>query len=385
MNGIDFFYLHLKAHYQGLLKTHPVNDERIVCQCCERPISETIESERYCIASVYGKDVKHCLSCQVLFQGNKPLLGAKSKGNITWYVRKEYASKISHILNDEALNAKQKQKFIKDKAKEDKEKIYLAKAFEEQFEIAPLFIDKGVVRYVYKKNLPAIKDQMTCLSAHALNDFVNDNDLIVDKRTYELEQASAEIVPVIINAGGEEQRRFGMLSGAGMLITKSKIIFYVPGEHFQNYAAIKDMPFTLKPIGGGRMILDAIKEIDSTPALFINSFGVKKANLVSNLKLTKNSSEFYICNDDETVKINLAAFNVLYEFLTTTDKKSHEDIFSLIRNIKNGKLLPIDISAAIAQFENADKLTAMLKALPIDPHEALSMMHVVKKAIEGIK
>lgn len=385
MKEIDFFYSHLKQYYQGRLQIQSANNERIICQCCERPINETIEPESYCVASVYGKDAKHCLSCQLLFEGNKELLGAKSKGNVTWYVKKAFANKVSAILNDDDLNSKQKQKLVKESAKVEKETIYPAKVFEEQFEITSLFIAKGYARYVYKKSLTVIKDKMTYLPLKELNSFIADNNLSVDKSAFDLEQKSASIVPIVINAGGEEIRRFGMLSGAGMLITKSKLIFYVPGEHFQNFAAIKDMPFELKPIGGGSMILDVIKEIDSTPALFINSFGVKKANLVNNLKLTTNPSELYICNDDENIKVNLKAFNVLFEFLTATNKKTHEDIFSLIRNIKNGKLLPSDISDTIARMDNPKKLADMLKALPIDPHEALSMMYIVKKAIEGVK
>tara|TARA_B100000809_G_C15114026_1_gene521717 strand:- start:813 stop:1982 length:1170 start_codon:yes stop_codon:yes gene_type:complete len=371
---IDYFYRAVESHYDGVFDTQEAKKDS-VCNCCERPIKETPAPTKLVIASVYGKNVTHCLPCQTLFGGNKMLLGAKSKGRVEHTVMKEKVTpEVLSIVSDESLTKVQKTKKLKQLIKlvEDK-----GKAHNDAIPSMEIFISKEKSVFVKAEHVNNFTKYQKTLTEKELLKWFWDNDALVSKSKHKKLIDGMKTQLLCINEGGEEQRRFGMLVGLGAVIHSGGVVIYAPGKHFQNLSQVENFPFELVPLGGSMMKNDVIRRFaDHGKILVIDDFGKKKAELVKNLKMSESKNEITFCNDDGSSRVDIASYNKLRQFFDgQVTKQIHETTY-LIRRLLSGTDTPADTMVKLA---DVDGIQSLLIGLPTDPHEAISLLLLIDK------
>jgi hypothetical protein len=369
---IDNLYKALSPYFDGQFTTETAT-QADVCHCCERSISETIEPELKAFATVYSDVVTHCLPCQLLFEGNKPLLGAKVKGRVEYCVlSSEVNDVVQEIATSKELTRAEKVKQLKHHIK-----LLPASNYHQSLPTLPMYVAPKEKIYLKSEFSAFFLKKQRELSKLELLAWLNDNNALVSEGMHNDNLKSLKYRLLCINEGGEEQRRFGMLSGLGMVVSTDEIVLYAPGNHFQNLAAIEDFPFELVPFGGVAMINDVINRFgDSRPLLVIDSFGVKKKNLVQNLKISTQKNGLYICNDNEQVFVDVVAYQALLAFFKSTPKKTRLEIISIIRQLLQGQLSPV---LAQEKLSDVDGIQSVMMSLPADPHVSLNLLRLVNQ------
>lgn len=322
MNGTDFIFETLPELYEGI-ETRPSTPSDF-CACCQRHVKDTAVPDKSWEGKIYSKTEVHCVPCQVLYHPNQKHFGVE--GYRSRQVR--YADKETALKANQALTR------------------------------------MGDVK---------VKDRVTSLSKEGFTLFPTEEDAIA---------ALGEAYEVVVNAGSAVIGKLGMLVGAGMAISANKAIFYAPGKHFDKLTGVGEL-FIKKQIGGYAMITDVINEFDgSEPFLFIGDFGKKKAELVSNLTLSKGKRSFISCSANGAMRINRNAYLALRQYVlahfSSAPKSTTADFFKTLRSLASGYT---HVSVAQDKLKDLPRIGELLKTLPTCPHERIELTIAVDKGL----
>lgn len=162
--------------------------------------------------------------------------------------------------------------------------------------------------------------------------------------------------------------KLGMLKGCGLLLTTEKSILYAPGKYFQKFKEAKDSIFDeIIDLGGKRVILDVLDRKPAPPYLFISNFGVKKKELVQNLKVTDTLRNLLVCSDAECIEIPFAflEFQKSLSQAAAKDSKAWLELFK--RSCSN--YLTVDEVAKLNDITvKYPGISLAVRKLPEDPH-----------------
>jgi hypothetical protein len=372
---IDTFYNIVKPYFGASFNYHPANGDE-VCYCCERRIADTLEPAKIMIEKdSYGMQVTRCLPCQSLFTGAKSLLGERPKGRLEFAVEKTILSaSILDIASNENLTKIQKTKSIKKIAV-----LYPANKYYDSLPSQLIYLDRGESVFIKNEFLAQFTKKQKTSSLSQIKKWLHDDNAIISKAEHLRNIDEMDFTLLCINEGGAEVGKFGMLAGAGMVITDKSAVMYAPGKHFQNIAAIDGFPFQLVPVGGAALINDVLERFkDVRPLLVISSFGKKKAVLVKNLRQTKSIDELIVCSDDEQLVINIPAYKALIAFFESKDKKTSLDTIQMIRRLVTGADTPVQAKESLSGI---DGVQSLLKQMPDDPHETVILLRLISQII----
>ena len=114
---------------------------------------------------------------------------------------------------------------------------------------------------------------------------------------------------------------------------------------------------------------------DAFPLLYISDLSRKKAELVSNLKLTYGKEQIYVCSADATYRQNTRLLQMI-RTLQAEDKSSWKKLAGFIVKGCHGLVAPNDPELHEFLTANPEAL-AIARHSPADPHEKLQLMRVV--------
>ena len=171
--------------------------------------------------------------------------------------------------------------------------------------------------------------------------------------------------------------KLGMLKGCGALIWEDQRILYAPKKYFPKFKACKDLIFTeVLDLGGKGIIQDAlVRAPEDKPFLFIHNFGVKKADLVSNLKVSISKQSIYVCSEGGQIVIP-SMYLDLQQALESIGKAAKEWI-TLFRKSCYNYLTIEEITELNKITQSVPGLTDLLKRLPADPHNRIQIIKLL--------
>lgn len=111
------------------------------------------------------------------------------------------------------------------------------------------------------------------------------------------------------------------------------------------------------------------------PLIYIADFGKTTSGLIANLRISETPTEMLCATDKSVERINARASVDVYQLLETVDKKTAELFFSTVRGLALGTISPRQ--ANVVWSENPNLIPAA-RALPIDPHQRLSLLSLVR-------
>jgi hypothetical protein len=345
------------------------------CTSCERNFSDTCEPN-YCVEmrDGYGIDQHLCLPCSLLYIGNGELLGTKVKGKVSIFIDKDDKSILDKIVSDDSKTLKEKQALAKKSVKS------LTEAqFEKLIPSREVFINVGVSVFVKSSFVNTAKSIVDPNNTDNVKNKLEEMGALISKADHIKGLSEMSHMEYFISKGGSEELRLGLMAGLGIYADKNKLIMYGTGEHFQNFASRKSFPFELRPIGGNRMIFDALPEFNSVPALFINNMGNSQKNIIKNIQVSEYLDEFNICDSKGTTSINPKAFTLFYEYFSSLNKPLREDFSNAINKILCGFIPVSGMQELLSPFEGSIQL---FSKLPKDPHEVLKIKNIVARALQ---
>lgn len=162
--------------------------------------------------------------------------------------------------------------------------------------------------------------------------------------------------------------KLGMLKGCGLLLTTERSVLYAPGKYFQKFKEAKDSIFDeIVDLGGKRVILDVLDRKPAPPFLFILNFGVKKNDLVQNLKVTENSRNLLVCSDAECIEIPFA-FKEFQQSITSAATKDSKAWLELFKRSCSNYLTVDEVAKLNDLTVKYPDISSSVRKLPEDPH-----------------
>lgn len=117
-----------------------------------------------------------------------------------------------------------------------------------------------------------------------------------------------------------------------------------------------------------------IKNLDF-PLLYIAEFGKTTSNLIANMRISESPSELMSVSDKGVERIHASACLEVHACLAGVAKKEVELFFTTVRNLATGSLSPRQANTVWSEHPN---LATAARALPIDPHQRLSLLSFVR-------
>ncbi len=162
--------------------------------------------------------------------------------------------------------------------------------------------------------------------------------------------------------------KLGMLKGCGLLLTTDGSVLYAPGKYFQKFKDAKNSIFDeIVDLGGKRVILDVLGRKPEPPFLFILNFGVKKADLVQNLKVSESSQSVLVCSDAERIEIPMA-FKDFQQALVKAEPKDGKAWLELFKRSCSTYLTVDEVTKLNELTVKYTDLSSSVRKLPADPH-----------------
>lgn len=168
--------------------------------------------------------------------------------------------------------------------------------------------------------------------------------------------------------GAPTALKIGMLKGCGLLLSEHMSLLYAPGKYYSKVLnAPKSIFDEVLDIGGRAIILDALKRKIKTPYLIIDNFGVKKVDLVKNLRVTTNESIIYVCSQDTVydLPVSYLSFSSAVDSLSKNEKTE----FLSLMKYQTSRYLSVKEHKQFAGYIMANtQLAAAMREAPSDPH-----------------
>lgn len=174
--------------------------------------------------------------------------------------------------------------------------------------------------------------------------------------------------------------KLGMLVGCGLLVTqKQRILLTNPGWDKRLRIAVQPI-FELHQVSGKGALdyaLNIIMDLsqDEFPLLYVSDLGRKKAELVTNLKLTHSKEQIYICSAEAKYRLNTALVHSI-RTMQAQDKSSWKKLEGFILKGCHGQIAPNNPGLHEFLSGNPEAL-AIARSLPADPHEKLQLLKVI--------
>lgn len=179
-------------------------------------------------------------------------------------------------------------------------------------------------------------------------------------------------------------QKFGMWSGVGAIIeinTLRAVLFAPPGVVAKLPPAFFEKVEVVTATSGQHLQYLFNTSINY-PAIYIQDFGRKTYELVRSLRASYSDSAIYACCDQLMTAQNSVSFIVdinkakqLHEQMETYGKKE-VDIF--IRTVSSLAYARISPEKASEEFKKHG-LVPLLRALPADPHQRLTLLRLLRK------
>jgi hypothetical protein len=159
-----------------------------------------------------------------------------------------------------------------------------------------------------------------------------------------------------------------MLKGCGLLLTEKKSVLYAPGKYYQKFLSAPQSIFDeVVDLGGRAIVLDALDRKVKPPFLFIENFGVKKAELVKHLQVTASESVVYVCSESGVYDLPVS-YQSFSSAVDSLDKNEKKEFLSLLKK-QSSRYLSTDEYKEFARITLANKkLEQAMKEAPSDPH-----------------
>jgi hypothetical protein len=111
------------------------------------------------------------------------------------------------------------------------------------------------------------------------------------------------------------------------------------------------------------------------PLVYIADFGKTTSGLIANLRVSISPTEM-LCATDKTVeRINAHASLEVFEQLSELSKSEVELFYTTVRGVALGTITPRKANAVWSEHPS---LVPAVRALPIDPHQRLSLLSLVR-------
>ncbi|MGO0305848.1 hypothetical protein ACTL6P_04410 [Endozoicomonas acroporae] len=174
--------------------------------------------------------------------------------------------------------------------------------------------------------------------------------------------------------------KLGMLVGCGLIVTQQRnLLLTNPGWDKRLRVATQPL-FELHQVSGiGAMeyachLIGGLSE-EAFPLLYISDIGRKKAELVTNLKLTLSKAQIQVCSGELVFRTNTELLDAIRE-MQQADKSGWKKLERFIVNGCHGRIAPSDEGLHAFLSDNPEAL-AIARRLPADPHEKLQLMKIV--------
>lgn len=171
--------------------------------------------------------------------------------------------------------------------------------------------------------------------------------------------------------------KLGMLKGCGALVWDEQQILYAPKKYYPKFKACKELIFSeVLDLGGKEIILDALARApNGKPFLFISNFGVKKADLVQNLKTSTSKQSIYVCSEGSQIVVP-SMYLELQTLVQSMGKGAKEWITLFRKSCSN--YLSVDEAAQLNQItQTVPGMIDALKRLPADPHNRIQIIKLM--------
>lgn len=171
--------------------------------------------------------------------------------------------------------------------------------------------------------------------------------------------------------------KLGMLKGCGALIWDDEQILYAPKKYFPKFKACNELIFSdVLDLGGKDIIFDALSRAPhEKPFLFINNFGVKKADLVKNLKVSKSKQMTYVCSEGNQIKVP-SMYRELQKEVENLGDQAKEWV-RLFRKSCYGYLTVEEATHLNVITQSASGMADLLRSLPADPHNRIEIIKLL--------
>ncbi|GAB0154410.1 hypothetical protein [Marinobacterium sp. BA1] len=111
------------------------------------------------------------------------------------------------------------------------------------------------------------------------------------------------------------------------------------------------------------------------PLVYIADFGKTTSGLIANLRVSESPKEM-LCATDKTVeRIDASASLDVFEALSELPKSEVELFFTTVRGVALGTITPRKANSVWAEHPS---LVHAVRTLPIDPHQRLSLLSLVR-------
>lgn len=376
---MDFIYKHLSEHYNSEDATHTRTTEKSeTCNLCLRKINETCETNFYFKrVDSYNSKINVCAPCNLLFVGNKELLGHRMRGKKVIGVEKSKLTQCEKIASAEKVTLKEKENEIS-KISEvlDYEKYQLS------LDAQPIFISHNKCLYVkreyFEKALKLIENE----TPSQVLKWLKLNNATVTATQFKKIIKENAFSALTLNKGKENPNILGMNKGLGLVATENAIELYAPKKHYQKFCSVEINCFKLNPFNGSRMIVDIIERFGPTrPILVINSIGVVKENLIKNTKVSEAEDKLHVCSDSGQETVCLKYYQAIVDNLKHLKKPDNTQTINLLKAYFYGGLSPTDISSKLSEHKT---ISNIMKATPLDPHEALYTLQIASDKLRSL-
>lgn len=201
-------------------------------------------------------------------------------------------------------------------------------------------------------------------------------------------QNNPEVLGIEKPKAPNTSQKFGMLAGSGVFIEQDtqRTFFFIPDKSADK---LPEKTVELMSELGIEVVkitqFNQLSFLSGTdlnfPALWINNFGKKTTNLVSNLKLSTSGSALQMVTDDELNSSTEAMYKIDLPLLMRFSEKYMADkakakFKKALTDLSNGSISPKKMAELLEQHPS---LKELLVLLPKDPHQRIELIRLAEK------
>ncbi|EDV9705270.1 hypothetical protein KX61_001007 [Salmonella enterica subsp. enterica] len=181
-------------------------------------------------------------------------------------------------------------------------------------------------------------------------------------------------------------QKFGMWSGVGALISVSNLssVLFAPPDVVNKLPATFFKQINVITTTTSQHINYLLNTELQYPIIYIQNFGRKTYELVRSLRVSDNSDALYACCDtlmartnEVSFRINLNQAKVLLEQMPISGRSKCSSFIRTVESLAQGRISPAEASGIF----RANNMTHLVRLLPSDPHQRLTLLSLLKKVL----
>lgn len=181
-------------------------------------------------------------------------------------------------------------------------------------------------------------------------------------------------------------QKFGMWSGVGVLISVNNLssVLLAPPGVVNKLPAVFLRQVNVVTATTSQHIDYLLNTDLQYPVIYIQNFGRKTYELIRSLRVSDSSNALYACCDtlmthtnEVSFRINLNQAKVLLEQMAVCGRNECRTFIRTVESLAHGYISPAEASSI---FRKND-VTHLVRLLPSDPHQRLTLLNLLKKAL----